>query len=231
MEDLKRSYSSLAPTYDVARFSGRSGRFLYETDRRIVCDAIATAAPAKILDVPTGTGRVLDYLRNQPASITGVDSTPEMLLQAARYARAGKDELLIGNAAALAFEDDSFDCVVSLRFFHLFSRQERVPFAKEFCRVVRPGGYLLLSMTNGWYAGGINWLKQYLGMRTVSFEYPGELSNLFRDWRTVRVEGNFLPFQSAASSVPVLGSLLRWSSRRFPLNHLCYERFYLLRKP
>ena len=231
VKELHRDYGGMAPTYEADRFTGRSGRFLYEVDRRIVREAVSVAAPTKILDVPTGTGRVLDYLKGQSAPITGLDSTPGMLAQASRHARRGYDELLIGNAASLPFSSGTFDCVISLRFFHLFNREERVPFAQEFDRVLRPQGHLFLSMTNGWYAGGVNWVKRGFGRRTVHFEYPGELSRLFPGWLSVRVFGNFVPLHSFANSVPFLGSGLRWACDHFPLNRLCWETYHLLRKP
>lgn len=231
VEELKQDYSSLAPAYEEKRFSGHSGQFLYATDRRIVREAVALAAPTSILDVPTGTGRVLDYLRDHKGPITGVDATPEMLAQANRYARPGKDTLLLGNATALPFDSGSFDFLVSLRFFHLFDEQARLPFATEFRRLLRPGGHLLLSMTNGWYAGGLNWMKNRMGRQTVQFEHQGEIGRLFPGWKVVSLSGNFLPFQAALSSVPAVGASLSWLTGHFPLNRVCYERYYLLRKP
>ena len=231
MDDQIKSYADLARTYDTVRFAGRSGRFVYETDRRIVRNAVSTAAPRTILDIPTGTGRVLQYLDDLSAPITAVDFTQEMLERAAPHARPGKDKVLRGNAGALPFRNDSFDCVVSLRFFHLFEQEQRLPFAAEFSRVLRPGGHLMLSMTNGWYGGGINWMKRYLGMPTVQFEYRGEIRKLFPGWTTIRMEGNFLPLQGAVHDVPGVGSLLRWATGHFPANRLCWETYHLLRKP
>jgi ubiquinone/menaquinone biosynthesis C-methylase UbiE len=189
------------------------------------------AAPRNILDVPTGTGRVIDYLKDQSVPITAVDRTSAMLAQAARHVRVGMDTLLLGNAASLPFLNGSFDCVISLRFFHLFDTPARTAFAREFGRILTPGGHLLLSMTNGWYGGGINWLKHYMGAKTVHFEHRGELQQLFPNWTTVQLQGNYLPLQGAMNSMPVFGPLLRWSTTRFPTNRLCWERFYLLKKP
>ena len=231
MSDLVRDYSAIAPKYDARRFTGRSGRFVYETDRRIVTEAVSLIRPRNILDVPTGTGRVIDYLKDQPAPVTGVDQTPGMLAQATRFVREGHDRLMIGDASRLPFPDGSFECVISLRFFHLFGYADRGPFAAEFTRVLAPGGHLLLSFTNGWYAGGLNWMKQRLGRQTVHFQRRGELQALFPGWTVVRLQGNFLPLQGTVSRIPVIGALLRWSTDRFPANRVCWERYYLLRKP
>src|SRR5688572_17211660 len=105
---LTQNYSAIAPSYDAVRFSNTAGRFLYERDRSIIRKLVALASPNSVLDVPTGTGRVIDYLRDQPLNITGLDCTQEMLQQAARYVRL-QDTLLTGNAAALPFDDASFD--------------------------------------------------------------------------------------------------------------------------
>lgn len=184
-----------------------------------------------MVDVPVGTGRVLHYLRDLDVRVAGVDITLEMLGTARKNASLDKHTLKLANAAKLPFEDGRFDCLSSLRFFHLFPVQDRQQFADEFSRVIRPGGYIIVSFTNGMYAGGWNWLKRMLGFKTVFFEYPGEVKRLFAGWSIERLEGNFLPKQWWLDSLPAIGGVLRRLTQVTPLNRLCWERFYLLRKP
>lgn len=225
-----QSYSSLAETYNNIRFSGMAGRFLYETDRRIITGMFDKTSAKKLLDVPVGTGRVLDYLRDSGCEVIGVDATSEMLDVAKTVAGPPQKTLQIGNAANLDFEDHTFDCLTSLRFFHLFPPSQRVPFAEEFTRVVKPQGYAIISFTNGWYCGGLNWFRKFLGKKTVHFIYPGEIQRLFPEWNVLQLEGNFLPKQYWFDRLPVIGKVIQFITGHFPGNLICWERFYLLQK-
>jgi ubiquinone/menaquinone biosynthesis C-methylase UbiE len=229
-DETRRSYSHLAPEYDAKRFQGRNGRFVADRDREILRTFVELAQPQRLLDTPVGTGRALAYVGDGPRLRVGLDYTPEMLAFAARV-QPRPTGLLRGDAAALPFKSDSFDCVVSLRFFHLFAEPQRAGFAREFIRVLAPGGYLIVSFTNGWYMGGVNWLRQRLGARTVQFESRGELHRLFPECSVVRRHGNFLPKQWLVDGVPLLGPALRRLTEHPPVNRICWEHIYLLRKP
>ena len=225
-----QSYSDLAGGYDSVRFSGASGRFLFDRDRSIVRKLLETAHARRLVDIPVGTGRVLRYVRGLDVDVVGVDCTQEMLEQAKDVADPYRHLLIKGNAASLPFNDGEFDCLTSLRFFHLFKREERLAFAAEYLRVVRPGGYLIVSFTNGWYAGGLNWAKKLCGCQTVEFEYFGEIKKLFPHCVVHKRVGNFLPKQWMFDHIPLFGPGLRVLTTTFPLNRVCWEKFYLLQK-
>lgn len=231
MAELQQSYSHLAGEYDRKRFRGAQGRFLFETDKAIIRDYVREAGIRRLLDMPTGTGRVLDYLGDLDVRIVGLDYTPDMLAHARALVRPGRHHLMRGDGARLPFRDGEFDGITSLRFFHLFPEADRPAFAREFLRVVKPGGHLIVSFTNGWYAGGLNWIKRFLGQQVVHFENPGEVRRLFRGCRILRRSGNFLPKQGLIDPVPGLGPLVRAANRHTPLNLICWERVYLLQKP
>lgn len=229
-EDKVQSYSELASDYDETRFSNSSGQFLTNTDKRIIRSFVGRSGAKTLLDVPVGTGRVLTYLSDQEIKIIGVDATEEMLSEASKVADKSRHTLTQGNAAELPFDDGEFDCLTSLRFFHLFKKNQRLVFAEEFERVVRPGGHLIVSFTNGWYGGGINWLKKLLGGKTVEFEHRGEIKKLFPNCRVQACSGNFLPKQWFFSYIPVLGQALQFLTSVPPFNKICWERIYLLQK-
>lgn len=226
----EKSYAHLAESYDQKRFHGANGKFNFESDRRIILEAVSIARPKKVIDVPVGTGRVLTYLFDHDINVIGVDLTSEMLDIARREACPERHTLQLGNAADLPFEDNQFDLLVSFRFFHLFEKGNRAQFTTEFARIVKPGGHVLVSFTNGWYAGGISWLRKKCGAKIVEFEHPGEIKQLFPGWRILQIWGNFLPKQWLLDGVPLLGSLLRYGVARWPLNRICWEKFYLLEK-
>ncbi|WP_047491974.1 class I SAM-dependent methyltransferase [Terriglobus sp. TAA 43] len=103
-------------------------------------------AGAKVLDVATGTGNVAIPLARSGCIVTGVDIAPNLLVQARE--RAAAEGLTVtfdeGDAEALPYPDASFDVVVTMFGAMFAPRPELV--AKEFARVLRPGG--LLAMAN-----------------------------------------------------------------------------------
>ena len=93
-----------------------------------------------VLDVACGTGNATIPAARAGARVTGLDFSPE-LLEIAR--ERGSDamvevEWVEGDAQELAFEDASFDRVIST-FGHMFAPDHRRT-ADEMRRVCRPGG-------------------------------------------------------------------------------------------
>lgn len=104
---------------------------------------------ARVLDVGCGTGRTTIPLFQMGYQVIGVDVTPEMILNAKDIARERGLAISyeIGNATALRFPDESFDCV-------LFSNQgwtqipgsaNRLHALREIRRVLKPGGCLIFT--------------------------------------------------------------------------------------
>ena len=232
MTRLTRDYSELAGDYDEARFHGDKGIVLYNADATIVRELVQSASPSTVLDVGCGTGRVAHYLEDTSIQYAGCDFTRAMLRRACDRMETSPRTFLQADASRLPIATEVVDCIVSLRFLHLFAFRERRVFVSEFARVLRPGGYAVCSFTNGWYAGGMNWIGKLRGRRHEVFLAPGELRRLFPGWKVCALRGNFVPLQWYVSKTcPPLGRTLRWLNRRPPLNYLCWERFYLLQKP
>lgn len=110
-------------------------------------DALLAPLPiATALDIATGTGRYALRLARRGVAVTAIDQSVEMLAVARETARsAGLDiafrEATIGEP--LPFEADSFDLVLcALALCHVPDLYGAVA---EFSRVVRPGGYLLIT--------------------------------------------------------------------------------------
>ena len=102
---------------------------------------------AEILDCPTGFARHALVLADVGYRITGLDRSPALLAEAeSRLGDAEWPQLVRGDYRALPFEDASFDAV-----FNLFSslgyleRAEDIGVLKEFRRVLRPGGALVME--------------------------------------------------------------------------------------
>jgi DNA-binding transcriptional ArsR family regulator len=98
-------------------------RALHVADREIE-RALAHHLPLgarRLLDIGTGTGRLLEVLAPRVAQAVGVDQSREMLaLARANLARAGLDNVEIrqGDMYALPFEADGFDVVTIHHVLH-----------------------------------------------------------------------------------------------------------------
>ena len=98
-----------------------------------------------LLDIGTGTGRILEVLAPHYRRGTGIDQSHEMLaLARANLARAGVGhaELRQGSMYALDLPDDSFDAVSLHQVLHYAEDPQAV--LDEAARVLRPGGRLIV---------------------------------------------------------------------------------------
>jgi len=88
-----------------------------------------------LLDVPVGTGRFLRFCFDKGFKITGIDSSNEMLDLA--YDKRIPCALEIGDAAALRFNENSFDHTICIRFLDLIDEPAMQKVVKELCRVTK----------------------------------------------------------------------------------------------
>jgi SAM-dependent methyltransferase len=129
--------AAMAESFDGLRFSGPIGRYIAESQERLIATFLAPAEGRTVLDVGTGTGRAAIALARRGAIVTGVDASNEMLAVArARAADARVDvSFIAGDAHGLAFDDRSFDAVVCLRV--LMHTPDWRTSLGELCRVAR----------------------------------------------------------------------------------------------
>lgn len=103
----------------------------------------------RVLDIGCGTGATAIEAKRHVGSggaVFGIDASLRMIAQARRKAhRAGLElEFRQAPAQALPFPDSQFDVVVSTLMFHHLARSARAEVIAEGCRVLRPGGRLLV---------------------------------------------------------------------------------------
>lgn len=230
-ESFRLDYTELAADYDHLRFEGTKGRFNAKADARIIDEFITIAGASRVLDVPTGTGRVFDYLAHRNVEIIGCDLTQAMLDKAASRRSTKRPKLIRGDASVLPFPTGTIECITCLRLFHLIPHDSRRAITNELSRVLQPGGHIICSFTNGWYGGGINWLTNRAD-KPLYFLRSGELGGLFPGFGVLAVRGNFWPLQRHTTHLgPAVESWSLRLNRVFPFNRLCWEVFYLLQKP
>lgn len=110
-----------------------------------IVETLSAEAVGALVDLGTGTGRMLELLGPHAASVTGIDRSPEMLrLARAKLAEAGMErvELRQGDIYALPLADVVADTVVLHQVLHY--AQQPAAAINEARRLLVPGGRLLI---------------------------------------------------------------------------------------
>jgi ubiquinone/menaquinone biosynthesis C-methylase UbiE len=108
-----------------------------------------------VLDVATGTGRLPRTLLHQPGfkgQVFGLDLSAKMLRVAQQHLapHTGQAGLLRAAATPLPFADEQFEVVTCLEALEFFA--DTTAALDEMIRVLRPGGWLLITNRTGWEA-------------------------------------------------------------------------------
>jgi ArsR family transcriptional regulator len=123
-------------------------RSLYIDEREVeaaLSAIVAAAAPHDLLDIGTGTGRMLEILGPQVGQAMGIDQSREMLAVArVNLEQAGLSNGIVrlGDMYQLPLGDASFDAVVIHQVLHYADRPATV--IAEAARVLRRGGILVI---------------------------------------------------------------------------------------
>jgi len=150
----------VAAEYDRRRFAGPLQRRKHRRDVALVLRLLARAgATGPVLDLPTGTGRLLPELGAAGFAVVGADVSRAML----SHRPAGTGPVVQASAAALPFRDASFAAVVSLRFlFHVEAGAEREAMLREMGRV---GTFVLGQVRYRWnLKHGFRFLRSLVGL-------------------------------------------------------------------
>ncbi|HEY5599415.1 MAG TPA: class I SAM-dependent methyltransferase [Candidatus Manganitrophaceae bacterium] len=222
-------YTREAPVYDLKRFSTFAGSFYVELTNAILFDLLKVRKREKVLDLATGTGRVSVGLAEKGASIIGVDLTWKMLERARQKAvekRLQNIAFSAANALKLPFHDNTFDKIISTRFFHIlpFSMQKSV--IQELKRILKPGGTLIVEF-NSPFAGLFLWAVR----RDQRVIWPREVKDLFHGLTVVKKRGVMLPGLGKIARVSVkaalrIGRLMTF----FPFNYLSNQILIVAKK-
>ena len=135
---------------DTGRYDLLSRLLLAPLFRAIAVDvAAAVPSDAKILEIGCGPGLLaIQLARSHGFDVTGLDLDPAMIERArANAVRSTVDDppcfsFVVGDVAALPFDDATFDAVVSTFSMHHWS--DRARGLEEIARVLVPGGQALI---------------------------------------------------------------------------------------
>src|SRR5215831_10877559 len=146
---IKRQRADVASAYfseNAAQWHRIRSLYVDECEvEAALVEIIAAADPRDLLDIGTGTGRMLEILAPQVEHALGIDQSREMLAVArVNLERAGLEngQVRLGDMYQLALPDASFDAVVVHQVLHYADRPAAA--IAEAARVLRPNGILVL---------------------------------------------------------------------------------------
>jgi SAM-dependent methyltransferase len=139
-ESIREEFTHQTDTF--ARAEGLKGAAILGA----VVELVPADPEARWLEVACGPAMIGRAIAPKVGSLHGVDLTPAMIEKAREEAdREGlaNVEFSLGDATALEFDDASFDGAVTRFSLHHVPVPQRV--VEEMARVVRPGGYVVVS--------------------------------------------------------------------------------------
>ncbi len=173
---VQAAYDAVARAYD--------GQFRNELDakpldRGLLAAFVELPGTGTIADVGCGPGHVTRFLAQRHSDVIGVDISPGMIAVARE--RAPELAFEVGSMLDLPAADGTWAGVVALYSIIHLTAEERATASREFARVIRPGGWLLLAFhvdSSEFAAGEVNHLTSWFGERVQLDGYFLDPSNV-----------------------------------------------------
>ena len=152
LEQVRNSRAEMAADYFAAH-AGEwdSLRSLHVAESEVesaIAGILHTAPLGAVLDVGTGTGRMIELFCADAERFVALDNNTEMLrlarakLAAMDAGSSTKVDIMLGDFNALPLADGSFDTILFHQVLHYAQHPERV--ISEATRVLAPGGRLMI---------------------------------------------------------------------------------------
>jgi ubiquinone/menaquinone biosynthesis C-methylase UbiE len=138
--------------FDAATVTGHWQRARHAAVARLVGNG-----SGPLLEIGTGSGRLLAELADRGWTVTGLDPAPGMVELARSRVPAARGRITVGQAESLPFDDDSFDVVVCIGVLGFVDVE---PALDELVRVLRPDGRAVLGVFDR-HAATVAW-QQYV---------------------------------------------------------------------
>lgn len=142
LQDIKKGWQDddTADSYDDVRFTTLFGKISDALDKVAIKKGLyKTSTNGLILDLPCGTGRIMEHLyRVGYENIIGADIS-EQMIKVAKNKMLGKNKASFVRTEAdrTEFPDGTFDAISSIRFMGHIPRGHRVKILSEFGRICR----------------------------------------------------------------------------------------------
>ena len=140
--DSQKWFDNQAPVYD------QKETMAYSKNPKRSCNDVKklleNMSYDTLLDVGCGTGYLFELINNNSSSYYGLDISKKML-EVAKNKNNPNTEYVYGTAEKLPFDDNSMNIVTCIQSFHHYPYPEEA--IREVYRVLKPGGYYILSDT------------------------------------------------------------------------------------
>lgn len=166
---VNTSFSGSIPQH----YDSGLGPMFFEPFAALIGERIAEHAPAHVLELACGTGRLTRHLaaRLRPeARIAATDVNPAMLQFAQRTITDPRVAWSVVDAVELPYTDATFDLVVAQ--FGVMFYSDRMKAYREALRVLRPGGRLVFTCWNKLEANPAARITQHVVERFFPVDTP-----------------------------------------------------------
>jgi len=184
---LMRSRSS---AFDVTASTFESYRVLPqgvpEAIRTSIWSVAGLSGPARVLDIGAGTGRVGRAFLDAGDSYVGLDASDAMLREF--FTQFPRATLVHADGTNLPFAEDSFDVVLLMQV--LSGAEYYCGILDEACRVVRPGGCIVVGQTVSPESGIDTQLKRRLKVILDEMEVKADRPEERRDRGLARLRSH-----------------------------------------
>jgi len=166
---ILKAYEQLAGSYNE-NIDHKPHNAYY--DRPHTLELLGEVAGLKILDAGCGPGKYAEILINQGADVTGFDFSPKMI-KLARERNQEKGTFFVHdlNEPLFHLRNESFDatiCTLALNYI-----EDWTPVIKEFHRVLKPSGILVISMEHPYFQFTYHQSEDYFATEQVSAIWSG----------------------------------------------------------
>jgi SAM-dependent methyltransferase len=151
----------------------------------------------KVLDAACGEGYGTALLATTASSVTGVDLSETAIEHASERYTSDRLKFLVSDCLGLPFDEAEFDCIVSFETLEHLEDQQGL--MAEFKRVLKPGGFLLISTPDKAVYTDRQQNRNEFHLREL---YRKEFESLLQaHFPALRLWGHKLLFQSAIWSL------------------------------
>lgn len=142
----------------------------------------------RVLDFGCGNGRLFTLFRERDIFYVGADQSGGLIDRAReKYAaeeKDGKVQFVHLSGGVLPFPDASFDCIFTIAaLHHIPSVPERERVLREFDRVLKPGGRVVITVWNLWQKKYFPLIVRHTMQKAIGMS-PLDLFDIFVPWKT-----------------------------------------------